>query len=96
MFYIGKFLPSAEVLLTLKVFAKPNLVLPTMTICRMRGVMYLKSNMREIQALQSLPASPLKSLILTPSIDEYQLPGLCLTENNPLVTKVLILFVFYL
>lgn len=41
---------------------------------RVRTVMYLRANMRMVQALQYLPQSPLLNLILNPKVEDYQLP----------------------
>ncbi|KYQ48941.1 putative helicase senataxin, partial [Trachymyrmex zeteki] len=43
---------------------------------RLRTVTYLRSNIRMVQALQYLPHSPLSKLIVTPKIEDYQLPPL--------------------
>ncbi|XP_011878014.1 PREDICTED: uncharacterized protein LOC105567625 [Vollenhovia emeryi] len=43
---------------------------------RVRTVTYLRSNIRMVQALQYLPQSPLMKLILSPKIEDYQLPPL--------------------
>lgn len=42
-------------------------------VLRLRCVTYLRANMRMVQALQSLPCSPLLDLILNPKIEQYQL-----------------------
>ena len=83
-------MPNGEILLTLSVVTKKGVIFPTDQIFRMRGVMYLKASMREILALQNLPASPVSPLILNPLVDDYQLPEMYQTESNPLATKVLI------
>ncbi|KOX75801.1 putative helicase senataxin [Melipona quadrifasciata] len=41
---------------------------------RLRAVIYLRSNLRMIQALQFLPKSPLADLILNPRFEMYKLP----------------------
>ncbi|EFN77064.1 Probable helicase senataxin [Harpegnathos saltator] len=55
---------------------------------RVRTVMYLRANMRMVQALQYFPQSPLSELILRPNVHEYQLPPLnsSLTCNS-LITE---------
>ncbi|XP_033210401.1 ankyrin repeat domain-containing protein 11-like isoform X2 [Belonocnema kinseyi] len=78
--------PNGEILVTLNVVTK-EVPITTDQVFRMRGVMYLKAGMREIQALQNLPASPVCPLILNPLIDDYQLPEMYETERNPLATK---------
>lgn len=47
---------------------------PVNRVQRLRTVMYLRANIRMVQALQYLPQSPLLDLILHPKIEAYQLP----------------------
>lgn len=61
---------------------------PINKVQRLRTVMYLRANIRMVQALQYLPQSPLLDLILHPKIEEYQLPPMNDTfMNSSLVTK---------
>lgn len=78
--------PNSHVLVTLFILCKNAIEPVTDHICKMRGAMYLKANMRDILALQNLPNSRLRSLILTPNLEAYKLPE---AEPIPLVTKVL-------
>ncbi|KMQ91868.1 helicase senataxin [Lasius niger] len=48
--------------------------IPVNRVQRVRTVMYLRANIRMVQALQYLPQSPLLELILNPKIKEYQMP----------------------
>lgn len=61
-------------------------------VCRIRGAMYLKSNMRDILALQNLPNSNLEPLILSPKLKDYILPE---PQQTPLVSKV-VYYIFFL
>lgn len=76
--------PNSHVLVTLFILCKNAIEPVTDHICKMRGAMYLKANMRDILALQNLPNSRLRSLILTPNLEAYKLPE---AEPIPLVTK---------
>ncbi|KAK1130695.1 hypothetical protein K0M31_018809 [Melipona bicolor] len=51
---------------------------------RLRAVIYLRSNLRMIQALQFLPKSPLADLILNPRFEMYKLP--VVSEFETLIT----------
>ncbi|XP_043514484.1 helicase sen1-like [Frieseomelitta varia] len=51
---------------------------------RLRAVIYLRSNLRMVQALQFLPKSPLADLILNPRIEMYKLP--VVSEFETLIT----------
>ena len=62
---------------------EPNILVNR--VQRLRGVTYLRSDLRLVQALDYLPRSPLVSLILSPKIDTYHLP--LPSPPEPLVTK---------
>ncbi|XP_043483805.1 probable helicase senataxin [Leptopilina heterotoma] len=79
-----EFTPNSQILITLFVLCKNAIEPATDHVCRIRGAMYLKANMRDILALQNLPKSRLRSLILTPNLEDYKLPE---AEQIPLVTK---------
>lgn len=51
---------------------------------RLRAVIYLRSSLRMVQALQFLPNSPLVNLILNPQLEMYKLP--VVSESETLVT----------
>ena len=51
---------------------------------RLRAVIYLRSNLRMVQALQFLPKSPLADLILNPKLEMYKLP--VVSEFETLIT----------
>lgn len=51
---------------------------------RLRAVIYLRSSLRMVQALQFLPNSPLVNLILNPQLEMYKLP--VVSEMETLVT----------
>ncbi|CAD1475543.1 unnamed protein product, partial [Heterotrigona itama] len=51
---------------------------------RLRAVIYLRSNLRMVQALQFLPKSPLADLILNPRLEMYKLP--VVSEFETLIT----------
>ncbi|XP_051154266.1 probable helicase senataxin isoform X2 [Leptopilina boulardi] len=79
-----EFTPNSEILVTLCVLAKNGIEPVTDHVCRIRGAMYLKSNMRDILALQNLPNSNLEPLILSPKLKDYILPE---PQQTPLVSK---------
>ena len=60
----------------------------TNRVTRLSSGFNLRLNLRMIQALQSLPVSPLVNQILNPKVDEYQLPIVTNLGNYPLVTNV--------
>ncbi|XP_076681204.1 putative helicase senataxin isoform X2 [Andrena cerasifolii] len=62
---------------------EPNILVNR--VQRLRGVTYLRSDLRLVQALDYLPRSPLVSLILSPKTDTYHLP--LPSSPEPLVTK---------
>ncbi|XP_076230937.1 putative helicase senataxin [Calliopsis andreniformis] len=59
--------------------------IPVNRVQRLRAICNLRSIMRQVQALEYLPKSPIASLILNPKIDMYQLPPKLLSE--PLISK---------
>lgn len=62
--------------------------IPVSRVQRVRTVMYLRANIRMVQALQYLPHSALLNLIVNPKIEDYQLPPLNEQyTSSSLVTK---------
>lgn len=62
--------------------------IPVNRVQRVRTVTYLRSSIRMVQALQYLPHSPLLKLIVSPKIENYQLPPLNdQYTSSSLVTK---------
>lgn len=70
-----KYVKNPYAILTYTLLTRPlQHNIPVNRVQRIRTVMYLRANIRMIQALQYLPQSPLLNLILNPKIEEYQLP----------------------
>ncbi|XP_024885343.1 uncharacterized protein LOC112463276 isoform X1 [Temnothorax curvispinosus] len=62
--------------------------IPVNRVQRVRTVMYLRANIRMVQALQYLPHSPLLKLIVSPKVENYQLSPLNEQyTSSSLVTK---------
>ncbi|XP_071572416.1 uncharacterized protein Setx [Temnothorax nylanderi] len=62
--------------------------IPVNRVQRVRSVMYLRANIRMVQALQYLPHSPLMKLIVSPKVENYQLSPLNEQyTSSSLVTK---------
>lgn len=72
-----KYVNNPYAILTYTLLTRPlQHDIPVNRVQRIRTVMYLRANIRMVQALQYLPQSPLSNLILNPKIQEYQLPSM--------------------
>ncbi|KAL6432141.1 hypothetical protein ACFW04_006688 [Cataglyphis niger] len=72
---LKKYVKNPYALITYTLFMRPlqhNIFVNR--VQRIRTIMYLRANIRMVQALQYLPQSPLSKSILNPKIEEYQLP----------------------
>jgi len=70
-----KYVKNPYAILTYTLLTRPlQHDFPVNRVQRIRTVMYLRANIRMVQALQYLPQSPISNLILNPKIEEYQLP----------------------
>lgn len=70
-----KYVKNPYAILTYTLLTRPlQHSIPVNRVQRIRTVMYLRADIRMVQALQYLPQSPLLNLILNPKVEEYQLP----------------------
>ncbi|KAM0736268.1 putative helicase senataxin [Formica fusca] len=72
---LRKYVKNPYAMITYTLFMRPlQHNIPVNRVQRLRTVMYLRANIRMVQALQYLPQSPLSKIIVNPKIEEYQLP----------------------
>ncbi|XP_072750028.1 uncharacterized protein Setx isoform X2 [Anoplolepis gracilipes] len=72
---LTKYVKNPYAMITYTLLTRPlQHSIPVNRMQRIRTVMYLRANIRMVQALQYLPQSPVLNLILDPKIEEYQLP----------------------
>ncbi|XP_012270150.1 probable helicase senataxin [Orussus abietinus] len=85
---LAYYVKKPEALLLITVMTKRlELSVNMNRVQRLRSIMYLRSNMRMIQALQFLPLSPLLDAILLPKTKSYQLPSVLSIKNYSPMTK---------
>lgn len=83
------FVNQPYALITYKVHTKPLTTVPEINhVEKMKTVTYLRSLMKDIQALQFLPQSPLFKMILSPSVENYLLDSTVPLSNNQLLSAV--------